>query len=401
MKNFGKSISFVSVLSFLVVACSSPDKSNEPLTPQQIKEAKRDASMKALAATISDLLPLVASRSKFTDPKYRETIERDTNSLKQLAHSIADMPGTGDPGAKVVQEYFSEDISRALEAYQSGQTEYARHVLKDTTNYCIQCHTYSEANKTGAKINLDPASSDMSPLEKAEFYAATRQNDRALEAYMQGLSDKSAVEKNPFEWEVAARTALAIAVSRDMSPKKTAKLVDQIAKNPQIPKATVPVVRAWKTSVREWLKSKKTPNDPAKKLETARSLVQTAQKRQEFPLDHSQDILYFRASTLLHDALKEKSLAKDQRAQALFWSGVAAEATRDMNFWTLHETYYEQCIRLVPETPQAKECFAKLKESVILGYSGSAGTNLPASQVKRLDTLGAIADGASGASSTH
>jgi hypothetical protein len=392
-----KKITSIALVSVLLVSCSSPEKAQTPEAKEtreaSAKSAKRDASMQALARTVSEFLPLISSRSKFSDPNNGPKIEKDTVALRDLAHGLGDMTSSGDPGQKVVQEYFSEDLSRALEAYRSGQTEYARHVLKDTTGYCIQCHTYSDTNKTGPRINLDLSATELTPLERAEFYAATRQNDRALEAYTKALSDKSTVEKNPFEWEVSARTALALTISRDLNPKQAAKLVDQIAKNPQIPKATIPTVKSWKKSVTEWAKAPKTPKTAKEKLSAAAKLVGSAQKRQEFPLDHSQDVLYFRASSLLHDSLQDPSLTKQERADALYWSGVAAEATRDMNFWTLHETYYEQCIRLVPKTPRAKECFARLRDSIVLGYSGSAGTNIPPAQQKRLDSFATLAIG--------
>ncbi|MES2856769.1 MAG: hypothetical protein V4692_12935 [Bdellovibrionota bacterium] len=388
MKKYAFSVvSAAVVITVAITACTSSDHAPAQ-NAEEANAAKRDASMHALARTISELLPLVASRSKFADLQNKTKIETETAALRDLAHSIADTAAPGsDPGAKMVQEFFADDISRALESYRSGQTEYARHVLKDTTNYCIQCHTYSDATKTGARINLDLTGSELSPIEKAEFYAATRQNDRALEAYTKALGDPEVAEKNPFEWELAARTALAIAISRDLNPKSALKLVNEISKNPKVPKASVPTVKAWKKSIADWSRSAKRPKSSNQRLETAQSLLKTAQSRQEFPLDHTQDILYFRASSLLHDTLKDEKIPKTMRADALYWSGIAADATRDMSFWTLHETYFEQCIRLVPGTPRAKECFAKIQDSVVLGYSGSAGTNIPPAQQKRLDNL--------------
>lgn len=66
-----------------------------------------------------------------------------------------------------------------------------------------------------------------------------------------------------------------------------------------------------------------------------------------------------------------------------------------MNFWTMHETFYEQCIRLRPGTEQARQCFAKLKDSVTLGYSGSAGVNIPSEVSARLEGFRLMSEGAS------
>jgi hypothetical protein len=289
---------------------------------------------------------------------------------------------------RMMSGLFEEDISRALEALKTGNRDYARHILKDTTSYCIQCHTQTSNGPQFPHLNLDISINELSFLEQAEFYAATRQFDRALEAYSKALGSEELAKNDPFSWENAARSALAITVRVKNNAKETMEFLNRLETNKLLPESSQGALKAWKKSATEWQKEKNpTLSSPQEQLKLADSLIKKAKQRQEFPLDHSQDIPYFRASSLLHDLLQKRGRSDDLTANALYLAGIASEATRDMNFWTLHETYYEQCIRLKPKTPLARQCFDRLKDSVTLGYSGSAGLKLPPEVSKRLDSF--------------
>lgn len=377
-------------------ACTSSPRP-EPETPAATSAAPPASwveKMQALSHTLSELLPLVASRTKFNDEKNQPRIEEGTKRLKTLAHDLksASTPNA-DPSLRVMTGLFEEDIERALESLQSGNREYARSVLKDTTSYCIQCHTQSNNGPEFPRLNLNINTADLPLLERAEFFAATRQFDPAMETYTAVVADPSLPKTNPFEWEQAARSALAIVVRVKKDPAATQELLAAIGKNPSIPPSTQEAITAWKRSVNEWKKEKAATAKVAAKgiqkdpLNRAENMIKKAQARQAFPLDHSQDIAFFRASELLHDWLSEHGRNDANSGKALYLAGIAAEATRDMNFWTLHETYYEMCIRSAPHSKQAEQCYGRLKESLVLGYSGSGGVRIPPEVNRKLEEL--------------
>lgn len=381
-----------------LVACeSSPTK--KVATEMPPPKTGWSAKMQALSKALSDLLPLVASKKKFADPKNDAAIEADVKAVRAVAHSMksGDQPNS-DPSMKIMSGLFEEDIARALDALKTGNRDYARSILKETTSYCIQCHTATSNGPDFPRLALDINTNELSPIDRAEFFAATRQFDSALTSYVTALDDQNFAANEPFEWEAGVRSALAIAVRVKKNPADTLKVIEAAKKNPKLTKSSKASLVSWETAVKEWSKEK--PKDlsaPAKMLSEGEELIRRAQKRQEFPLDHSQDILYFRAGATLHDLLQLPPATKGQsdelRARALYWAGVASEATRDMNFWTMHETFYEQCIRLRPNTEQARQCFARLKDSITLGYSGSAGVNIPKEIAARLEGFRVMAEG--------
>jgi hypothetical protein len=391
------------LLLCLMAACNSPSKtdsaavsvsSGSPTTGTKPKVW--DDKMQGLSVTLSELLPLVASRTKFNDPANFEKIESRARDLRTLSHDLKNTHApNSDPMMEIMSGMMSDDIERALDTLRGGNRDYARLVLKDTTSYCFQCHTQTSADAAGRssalRLNINVNTKSLSPLDQAEFFAATQQFDQSLAAYREALTDSRLAKNDAFAWEQAARSAIAIIVRVKNNPNEAAALIAQLEKQADLPASMKKSIANWKTSVRDW------QHEPVKvptgtELDRASKLIEAALKHQEFPLDHSQDIVFFRASRLVHDFLQKQRLHEAAGAKALYLAGVVAESTRDMNFWTLHETYYEQCIRWLPHSKQAEECFDRLKDSITLGYSGSSGVNVPIEVAKRMQMFRTLAD---------
>lgn len=382
----------------VVIACSSNRKSDSPTSSDQATVPSSDqpwpVRMQALSNTLSELLPLVVSRSKFNNASNFAKIETETRKLRSLAHSLkmGETPNA-DPNMKIMGGLFEEDIERALDALKVGSREYARQILKNTTSYCIQCHTQTGTGPEFPRLDLSLNTDELTYHEQAEFFAATRQFDRAIEAYGKSLNDPNLAKFDPFEWEQTARAALAIFVRVKNDPDAAGKWLNRIRSHASLPDSIRSSLQHWRRSIQDWRREKKPENldTPEKAIARAEELIKTAQKRQEFPMDHTQDVYFFRASRILHQFLENYGPRHELSAKALYLSGVAAEATRDMNFWTLHETYYEYCIRVKPHSEQAQKCFQRLNDSVTLGYSGSGGVRIPPEVNKRLETFRTMA----------
>lgn len=355
------------------------------------------AKMQRLSAVLSDLMPYLASSKKFSMKENEAKIERDTAELKSLAHSLktGEMPNN-DPSMKIVSQLFEDDLSRALSSLRSGNRDYARRILSDTTTYCIQCHTQTNNGPEFPHLAMNLQTNDLKPLDRAELFAATRQFEPALENFKLALAERDLAQTDTYAYQAAARDALAISVRVHKDPKEALGLIKTIEKNKELSPAFKRTVASWRRSLEAWKKEKpsKTPKTALQELTEAETLIAAAQKNQGAPLDNSQDIVYERASSLLHDLLQRPDRSDELSARALYLSGLASEATRDSNFWGMHETYYEQCIRTRPLTEQARQCFGRLKDSVLLGYSGSSGTTVPPDVQKRLDSYEALAFGA-------
>ena len=384
--------------AFILASCggSAPPMKAEPNSDAARNSAILPNKMQSLSKTLSSLLPIVASQKKFDAAANSTQVDSDVQTLRTLSHGLkATEISNLDPSMQMMSGLLEEDLERVQESIKLGDRTTARQILKDTTSYCIQCHTQTNNGPSFSLMDLNVKTSDFSNLERAEFFAATRQFDSAIAAYRVVLTKDGLEKKDAFEWERAARSALAIFVRVKGNARSTLTFLNQISKTRSLPASTDQSIVAWKKSVTEWSKEKRPKKMSVQEtINHAQDLIRRAQKHQEFPLDHTQDVVFFRASALLHDLLQKKSpseLSPELVAKTLYLAGLTAEATRDMNFWTLYEVYYEQCIRKVPHSEQATQCFDRLKESTTLGYSGSAGTIIPPEVSRRLETYATLA----------
>lgn len=348
--------------------------------------------MQELSAALNKLLPLVSSSKEFNDPVNDAAIKESTGKLRQLSHQVRRLEKpAADPAFESIAEMLDEDLARAVTALQHGNRDYARLTIRESIGYCIQCHTQTASGPSFPKLNLGFDPSHLSPLGQGDYYAATRQFDSALSAYRKGVKDPDYAKKDIFGWERAARSALAIAIRFKESPKESKAIATEISKNQAAPESLRKASKSWIKAINAWAKEKpgKYKGDNAL-LDRADALIQDADKKAEIEDEYAQDIMYLRASSDLHKWLATHPATKEpneSRAKALYLAGRAAEEARELNFWTLHERYYELCIDTLPKSEISKNCYKKLNDSILMGYTGSSGLHLPAEEAARLARL--------------
>jgi hypothetical protein len=378
-------------LNFLLIAsaCSSGEK--PPQAAQAASSEKGpawNAKMQELSSALNKLLPLVSDTKAFNNPTNEAPIKDATSRLKKLSHQVRSLQKpAADPAYESIARMLDEDLARAVSSLATGNRDYARLTIRESIGYCIQCHTQTAGGPNFPKLELGFDPSSLSALGRGDFYAATRQFDRALESYQSGVSDSEYAKRDIFGWERAARSALAIAVRYKQSPEESLKIAKAVLKNKAAPDSLKTAAKSWTKSIAEWSKQAKTKNQESGLL-LAEKLINQAETRQD--LADPQDISYLRASATLHQWLSSNPQSEKpdaNRAKGLLLAGRAAEATRELNFWTLHERYYELCIDSYPKSDTARTCYQLLSDSVVTGYTGSSGTNLPSDVQQWLSRL--------------
>ena len=136
-------------------------------------------------------------------------------------------------------------------------------------------------------------------------------------------------------------------------------------------------MKGWKESVDMW------KEEPAKEGKTEKDLYEqavnlnnAARLKQRYPLDHSADVLYLRASTAVHEMLSLAPQGK-HAAEGLLLAGNAYRLLGEPVVTPLPEMYFEACVRQSPHTQVARQCYERFEESIYFGYSGSGGTFIP------------------------
>jgi hypothetical protein len=304
-----------------------------------------------------------------------------------------------DPSIRLFSGILEEQSAQALQAYKLGSREYARTLFNSTASQCIACHSRTDAGvKMDWKLESGPAAS--LPLQyQAQILAAGRAYAPALEKLNSVLTDPATApafaKEKPFEWNQALRTALILAVRAERNPTRAASILESAMKTEGVPQFVKWDSRDWLRTLRAWEQEIRSGQDPAssKNLKTesgyhreALRLIAVAQKAQRFPMDRSADMLYLRASAVLHEQLSRFPQGT-RSAEAFFLLGVCYEILRDFDLWTLGDTYFEACIHRSPHTTLSESCYRKLEESVLAGYTGSAGTRVPVEVEGKLQRL--------------
>lgn len=352
--------------------------------------------MQKMLASFTKLAPLVYSQKAFLDPKNESKIAAEIREFGKLAHTVNRTAYVGndglDPSLGDISSRLSDDTNEALKAFQANNKEYARYKLRRLAKSCFQCHSRNPEGPELANLDL-PGIDELKPSEQADLLVATRQFERSLAVLNSIFDNPNFANKEPVEFQRAVRNALAILVRVKSDPDKAEALVDRVIAFAPTPEYLRDDARNWRKDILAWkaeVNSAKAKN--ANGYQRAVQLIGQAQEAQKYPLDNSSDILYFRASALLHEFLRT---SKDQKknAEAMFHLGHCYEVLNDIGQWFLQETYFETCIRRAPGTKIARRCFQRYEMNLVLGNSGSAGVFLSEPERERLQELKKIALG--------
>jgi tetratricopeptide (TPR) repeat protein len=364
------------VMAIFFISCKQKPLSAEKLAMMGNSQSWQ-GQMQGLSLTLTELLPYVADSNEFNKPANHELILEKSKKLAQLTHSVQknSLAGGQDPTVDFILNQFNDDIQRAVESLQSGHRSYAQHLLRNTTSYCIQCHTRTQVGPVFIGNTLDKTLAKLNPLERGEVLAATRQFEQALKEFKSLINSPRNEMPNVFTWDKAVRYALAIAVKFQNDPQEALEIVESILKNKHAPYYLKQSARVWKESIKEWMKEpRKSEQKPSALITKAQALIKKSDSRSES--DRAGQIYYLRASSLLHQAL-DLSKEPAEKAEALYWIGICYETFKDMSFWSLDERYFEACIRINPHSTLAEKCYQKYEENIFMGYTGSSGTTLP------------------------
>ena len=341
--------------------------------------------MGLLGEKLAALLPYLSSAQQFSSAENDALIKnqlKDIATLSKQLNSDTEMMKQ-DPSMRMINAQFEEEILRGLNTFELGLKDYARFTLKNSTSYCIQCHTRTNLGPAFSGKELSYNLMKMPPLERGEFLAATRNFDDALKEFNNILNESP--EKTSFTlWERATRNSLAIAVKYKQDPDLALTIVEKINKSSQAPKYLNDYAKYWRDSLNSWKKESSPATDSFKnRMSLAKKLVNVGLKKQELNR-HAGDIEFLRATALLHRSLGDAKTALE-KAEVYWLLGSSYDSLTDLDFWQMTEAFYERCIDAAPHTKLAKKCFDRYEDQVTLGYTGTAGTDIPMELQKTLN----------------
>lgn len=395
MKNHRYTIAIFAFLliSSLKASASEPVSSGPEASSSAVAAHKTLAwseKMQSLYRTLSSLMTDVSSDERFKNPKHRSEIEANAKKLADLAHDLNGKNVAApdkDPSIAIFSSLFADGAKLAYRSLKAGHVEYSRELLRSIPGYCIACHTRNHSGPDFTSLPLDPVVSDLRASERGEFFAATRQYDRALREFDTVISDENIASGRPIEWTHALKDALGIAVRVKQDPKLSRTIVEKLIKSPGAPFFMKEDATHWLESIDAWSKEplRATTSEEGLYEEAVRLLGQ-AHELQKFTVDHSADILYLRASAAIHNLLQIGPNGR-HAGEAYLMAGLCYEVLSSFRIGEIQDIYYEACVRTNPHTPLAQACYHRYQESIYFGFTGSGGTYLPQDEKDKLKKL--------------
>lgn len=376
---------FIAAGIIMLSACGHQKSSDQEINT--VVKAHPDSwqgKMSILGEKLSTLVPYLSDSKKFSASENDQIIKAQ---LKEIANVSRQLNSDSemmkmDPSMRLINAQFEDEIVRGLNTFELGLKDYARFTLKNSTSYCIQCHTRTNLGPAFSGKKLSESLGKMSPLERGEFLTAIRNFDDAMKEFESILS--SSPDKTSFNlWERATRNSLAIAVKYKQDPDMALSIVNKIQKSSSAPKYLNDYAKFWNESLMQWKNEKNTKADTLKsRLSLAKKLIAKGQKKQDLNR-HAGDIEFLRASALLHRSIGESEKA-NQKAEIYWLLGQAYDSLTDLDFWQMTDAFYQKCIDAAPHTAQARKCYKEYEDQVTMGYTGTAGTDIPAELQKSL-----------------
>jgi hypothetical protein len=376
-KNVNLKIIFLTTV-IVLASCQSPptktDANNGGAEHGFLPPPVWNATMQNLKQDIIGLQHYIFDKKQFENPDNHEYLEKQIHKLAIESKNVKHDPTifTKDPTIRFVAAQFADELQKADENFKAGWSEYSRWQLVRSTSYCLECHTRMRDG-----ISFNPETTSRSYLTtlpasaQVEFLISFRQFDPAFNFVLEKLKDTQSSSSINTESDRLARLGLLIAVQYMQDPEKAKMLTRAIDQNQTLPLYLKKSNQLWKKSLSAW-----NPNEYLKVIPQVRNLVQS----------RISEIEDMRAIPALLRILTE-GLSRDELGEALFLTGQSYESLNKISILSLHENYYEACVRQAPHTKWGPVCYKKLSDTISSGYTGSGGTRIPRDVKNRLNEL--------------
>ncbi len=308
------------------------------------------------------------------DETEKATLSQAIKDLRNTSHglkfSVINFFSKKDPAIEAEYKQFKSNLDMAEKtmAYSSKQSIF---YLRSAVGQCASCHS-----KGGKSTDLFELFKDskIPTLDKGRLALALRDFDASTNIFKSILLDPS-LQDNYFKMNDVLVSYLNSALL-NQSPKN--KIVDDLK------------------SVLKISKNKGTEND----INTVIADIQSSPPLKNFDEaikkfeSYSNDVANFdktmftslNVKNILHGKLKNLT-SLNEKAKAYETLGDIYSHYSEISIFMVPESYYELCVMTQPKTDIAKECFDKYENKIVLGYSGSMGSNVPEFEKVKIQNL--------------
>ncbi|MGH1467337.1 MAG: hypothetical protein ACRBBP_00445 [Bdellovibrionales bacterium] len=337
------------------------------------KEQSWNSMMTSFIEPLREIYSVDLNKKKFTEAE-KETIQKGIKKIKSATHkmriSFVSFFSRKDPAVKSKYKEFLRNLDHADKSLMASPQK-SIYYLKNTFVQCASCH--SDGGKSTKFFSLFDGVS-MPAADKGRLAMALRDFDASTSVYRSLVLDKKNHENifvfnkyliNYLNSAILGETKKEVIVTdlkelkKKLGEKFIAKNLDEKIKDVQSFKEFESVEEA----IFKYKKLEETVDQVYQQMYTVLSV-----------------------KNYLHAHLKG---IKDKKilAESHMILGDIYNQFVEISVFMVSERNYEICVETLPESDIAKTCLDKYVKSIVLGYSGSAGTNVPLFEKEKIERL--------------
>ncbi len=294
------------------------------------------------------------------------------------------------PGFRPSLETINEHLEETILSVQSDNYVFAQKRLNVLGALCVSCHSQLpesvSKNAFGDNIKKESRERFDSDFSYANYLYLVRRFDdsknyfdKTIESIL-GQQDKPGKMSNQ-EVVSSLRKIISIDTKIKFDYAKAMAFVEKWEKDSRLTNNDRKMIKRWGTSLKHWKGF-----NPA----TVKSIPDFIQKNL-VPLDMKKEIIFtgeedvtllISSGVLLNYLVENPST--DLAPEILYWLSLVEHRMSQTYFFSLGDLYLKDCIKKYPSSPYAKKCYQEYADSIETGYSGSAGTDIPAEEKREL-----------------
>jgi hypothetical protein len=353
--------------------------------------------MNEVAKSFVKLIPYMSDVTKFKEKESEKEIKDRLQFILNAFKTSGHVDKFKKTEFKATYNVMVEHLDETIESFDTNHKVFAYKKLKATGQLCMSCHNMVKGGKKGFVKDIGKVKSDdfANKYDYAEFLYLTkdyRKADRNYRKWTEFVTSK-VTSKNSLADDIVFKSAIkvmTINLAVYFTPKKGRDFLNRTLQINSLTPSLKSEFRAWNDALIPWMNWKR-PSTISKTY-----LYDFIKKHLE-PLEKDGEIMVnseVLPTLLITKGLMDKYLQNSSRdesvAVAMYWKSVAERLVGFSYFFSLADMQLKSCIKDYPKSKIAKKCYAEYEKQMILGFSGSAGTNLPSdvkAELKSLKTL--------------
>jgi hypothetical protein len=348
--------------------------------------------------SFSDLMDLNYPLDEFIAGKNDEKIKTHLEIIRNVFNKSNHNKTFTQVGFRPSYDTIIDYLDLTIESFKSGQKQFAHARISGLPNVCLSCHgqlTDSYSSQFKIRLSKIDAKKFGGDFEYAHYLLALRSTQKAGDLFEKFIQNETKNSKNirgvssGARIDTALRKILTIHTRYSPDIKTAIKVLKRIQKKNEFEKSYQNQLESWSTQLKEFEKIPKEMFRP-KDDETVHRFIQSKLdlivKNNYTVDDGSFDVALSVGAGAFYYYLNQNPNT-EMAPELLYWIALYDRRMNNNLFYSISELYLTECVKRYPKSPFAKRCYDEYENSLMIGFSGSSGVNLPPEEEKKLKNL--------------